>query len=156
MLFSEPAGTLLLPSPPRGEGGRTGFTIVELLVCLAVLMVVMLLIAQTAGWSAAERSRAAARRAAHEAATNVLESARAVPFAGLTEAWAKARTLPTDDVFLPADAALAVKVEPDEKFAPIKRVTVEVRWQDASGPEETVRLVGLVGPRERQEKEEKK
>ena len=126
---------------------RVGFTIAEMLVCLAVLVVVMALIAQTAGWTAAERARAAARLAAVEAAGNVLESARAVSYEGLTAEWARARTLPTDEALLPPDTTLTVRVEPDATHARLKRVTVEVHWQAGSEPRQTVRLVGLVGPR---------
>ncbi len=126
---------------------RSAFTIAEMLIALGLLLVVMMLVAQTAGWSAAERSQAATRLAALEAADNVLEAARATPWAELTPAWAAKQTLPADRILLPAGTALAVSVEPAEKLGEIKRVTVAVRFRAGGGVEQTARLVGLFGRR---------
>jgi hypothetical protein len=131
----------------RGDG-RAGFTILEVSVATGALVVGMLLVAQTAIWSLAERGRTAARREALEVATNVLETARALPWRDLTPEWAAAQRLPGDLAERLADGKLTVRVTPEATRPATKRVAVEVTWSHTDGaPGRPVRLVGLFSDR---------
>lgn len=128
---------------------RSGFTTAEMLVALLVLAAIMVVVAQVVFWSVRERARQQARLAALEAAENVLERARAVPWPELTPAWAQTQRLPTTtESVLPDKARLTVRVEPDTAQPRLRRVSAEVRWSNgADRPDETVRLVGVFGAR---------
>jgi type II secretory pathway pseudopilin PulG len=127
---------------------RGGFTVMETIVALSVLAAVSVLVAQTAVWALGERTRTEDRLVAMEAAANVLEEARARPWAELTPEWA-AGMKPSGDVAarLP-DAALTVRVEPEKDRDRVKRVTVELTWLDRIGrTAPPVSLVGLFADR---------
>jgi prepilin-type N-terminal cleavage/methylation domain-containing protein len=131
-----------LPGPSRA--GRRGFTLVELLVALAVLGVVLLLVAQLGYLVLRERQRSGARQQAQEAAANVLEAARACPWDDLTPAWAARQRLPESAARLLPDGRLEVRVEPEPSRPHTRRITAEVRWSlDDDRPARPVRLVAL-------------
>jgi type II secretory pathway pseudopilin PulG len=62
-----------------------GHTVVELLAALAILGVVITLVGQLAGLSAALKRRGAAQREAAQEASNFLERATALPFEDIEE-----------------------------------------------------------------------
>lgn len=115
--------------PPRP---RAGFTLTEALVALAVLAAAGVLVAQLATWSLAERARTDARLEAVDAAANVLEQARARPWADLTADWAAAARAPDYLTARWPDGRLAVRVEPEPDRPRVKRVTVEFKWTDTA------------------------
>lgn len=127
---------------------RAGFTVMELVVALGILSVAMVLVAQIGISSLAQRRRTAVRHEALEAAANVLESAQARPWDGLTPAWAAAQRLPEPLARKLSDGKLTVRVEAEKSRPHAKRVTVEVHWQhDNATPAQPVVLVGLFGAR---------
>jgi prepilin-type N-terminal cleavage/methylation domain-containing protein len=127
---------------------RRGFTLPEMLLALAALAVAAVLAAQLGTGALAERARTDARLDAADAAGNVLEAARALPWDGLTPAWAAGQKLPEFVADRLADGALTATVEPEPDRPRVKRVTVTVRWtHDSSRPARPVRLVGLFAAR---------
>ncbi|MSU79934.1 MAG: hypothetical protein EXS16_17820 [Gemmataceae bacterium] len=127
---------------------RTAFSVVEVTVALAIVAVVSVTIAQVVIVSLRERARSAARQAALELAANVLESARAEPFAKLDADWAKAQSVPSVMSELLPAGKLVIAVGPDAGAPNAKVVSVEVLWREADDqPLWSVRLTTVVGPR---------
>jgi prepilin-type N-terminal cleavage/methylation domain-containing protein len=127
---------------------RDGFTVMETIVALAVLATASVLVAQTATWAIAERSRTEDRLVAIEAAANVLEGARARPWADLTPEWAESVKPSADITARLPDAALTVRIEPEHDRDRVKRVTVELTWLGRNAkPAPPVSLVGLFADR---------
>lgn len=137
------------PSRHPGPGPviHRAFTLLEVTVAIAVLGTTMIIVAQTSYWSYRERARNASRQTALEAAANLLEAARARPFADLTPEWAAAQKLPEDVAELLADGSLVVRVEDVAAFRPVRKVSAEVRWKVDRLVPESVRLATLIGPR---------
>ena len=130
------------------HSARPGFTIMETVLALGVLTTAAVLVAQLGTWSLAERARAGERFAAVEAAANVLEAARARPWADLTPEWAAGQRLPDDLAARLRGAALAVRVDTEPTRPRVKRVTVELGWTHADRAKaRTVTLVGLFADR---------
>ena len=126
---------------------RRGFTITEIALALGALATVAIIVAQLATWSLGERARADARLEAVEAATNVLEEARARPWDELTPEWAEGQRLPDHLAQRWRDSRLTVRVEPEPDRPQLKRVTVEVRCGGDVGPVQPVTLSALFGAR---------
>jgi type II secretory pathway pseudopilin PulG len=127
---------------------RPGFTVLETVIALGMLASVIVLVAQLATWSLAERSRSDERLAALEQAANVLEAARARPWADLTPEWAAAQRLPDELATRLDDARYTVCVEPEADRPRVKRVTVELGWTHRDRAQaRTVKLVGLFADR---------
>jgi Tfp pilus assembly protein PilE len=127
---------------------RIGFTVVEAMATLALLMILGIIVAQAIHWGLQERARTAAHSAALELAANVLESARAEPWEKLDKSWAESQQVPADmDAVLP-DAKVSVTVAPESKLPKCRRVTVEVTWQFAPQPAKSVQLTTLLSRRE--------
>ena len=101
------------------------------------------------GLEHAGRSRFASQQAAVELAANVLEAARAQPFAELNQSWADAQIVPAEMAeLLPAGKVIA-KVEPAKGAPHARRLTVEVHWQIApEAPAQSVQLTGHLSGRE--------
>lgn len=132
----------------RTKQERAGFTVIECVIAIAVMGVAAVLVAQIGVRSLAERVNAEEQFAAQEATANVLEAARAAPWADLTPAWAAAVQPPADLAARLDDATLAVRVEPEKDRPRVKRVTVELRWSPAEGHgERTVTTVALFADR---------
>jgi type II secretory pathway pseudopilin PulG len=130
------------------SGRRSGLTMLETCVALAILGVALVLVAQLGYLNLREGIRADAQSAALELAANILEAAQAQPWAALNSEWAAAQQVP--DLLRPqlADGELNVKVEPEPDLPQTKRVTVEVRWQMPEGVTcAPVRLLGLFSRR---------
>lgn len=128
--------------------GRPGFTLLETSIVVGLLMTALILVAQVATWALAERSRGAARLETLEAATNILESARARAWEELTPDWAAAQRLPEPLAERTPRAKLNVKVEPEPSRPLTKRVTVEIHWiVDKGTPPGPTKLVGLFSAR---------
>jgi hypothetical protein len=86
--------------------------------------------------------------AAIEAAATLLEAARALPWADLTQEWAAGQRLPDDLAARLHDAAFAVRVESEPDRPRVKRVTVELGWTHVDRAKaRTVKLVGLFADR---------
>jgi prepilin-type N-terminal cleavage/methylation domain-containing protein len=107
---------------------RRGFTAIELGVAMTLLAVALVLVAQLGLTSLRERGRSDARYRAIEAAANVLESARARPWADLTPDWAAAQQLSDGLRDALRDGKLLVQVTPEASLPQTKRVVVEVQW----------------------------
>jgi len=125
---------------------RRGFTIIECGVALAALAAIGVIAAQLATWSASERARLDARLEAIEAATNLLEQARARPWEELTPEWASSQQLPDYLATRWPRGRLTVRVEAEPERPGVKRVTVEVYW-GGGGPERAVTLTALLAAR---------
>jgi hypothetical protein len=134
--------------PPGAATGRCrrGFTVTEIALALGALATVAVIVAQLATWSLAERIRADARLEAIEAATNLLEEARARPWSELTAEWAEAQRLPDYLAQRWREGRLSVRVEPEPERPQVKRVTVEVRC-GGLGPNRPVTLSALFAAR---------
>lgn len=109
---------------------------------------VTVLVAELATWTLTERTRSAARNDAVEAAANVLEAARALPWEALTPDWAAAQKLPESLASRLREGRLAVRVEPETSRPLSKRVTVAVHWDtDPGTAARPIELVGQFGAR---------
>jgi hypothetical protein len=127
---------------------RAGFTVLETVAALGILAVVAVLVAQLGFWSLAERARAEEQFAAVESTANVLEAARARPWAELTPEWAAAQRLPEDVAIRMEDGVLTVRVEPEPDRPRVKRISVELRWHQREGlPSRSVTTMGLFADR---------
>lgn len=126
-----------------------GFTLIEMVMAMAVIAVAMLIVAQVATSSMVQRLHLAARSAALEHAANVLEGARAVGADGLTQEWAaEQRRLPLPAA-LPADSRIDIEIEAAAAAPTLRRVTVQVGWRfhEEEAPH-SVQLAGFFAPRE--------
>ena len=122
---------------------RAGFTILEVTIALAILIILGMIVAQATVWSLRERARLVSHQAATELAANVLEEARAQPWDKLDAKWADGRTVPSEMAELLPAGKIIVKLEPATNS---RRVTVEVRWQLEQ--EQSVSLTTLLSARE--------
>src|ERR1019366_9074609 len=122
---------------------RAGFTILEVTIALAILIILGMIVAQATVWSLRERARLVSHQAATELAANVLEEARAQPWDKLDAKWADGRTVPSEMAELLPAGKIVVKLEPATNS---RRVTVEVRWQLEQ--EQSVSLTTLLSARE--------
>jgi len=133
----------------RGRGRsrrRRGFTLIEVGVAGALLLVTMAMTAQALGWMAAERRAADRRREAVQEAANVLERLAARPWAELTPESARALRLSGPARRALPGGELAVDIAERDG---LKRIAVTVRWRGRSGgPEAPARLTAWVGRRE--------
>lgn len=121
-----------------------GFTVMEVMVAMAILATAMVLVARLGCWSLRERARSAARQLALELAANVLESARAQAWEDLTAEWAASQRIPDAWSDRLTEGRLAVGVEPEASRPRTKRVIVEVHWMLDEGIEsQPVRLISL-------------
>jgi len=121
---------------------RSGFTVLEASIAVAVLGLAMVLTAQLGVWVLAERGYHRDRQAAEEIAANVLEAARACRWEALTPAWAAQQRLPAP--FDERDWRLSVRVEDEPKRPQTRRVTVTLQPQwERPGPAQPVQLVSL-------------
>jgi prepilin-type N-terminal cleavage/methylation domain-containing protein len=133
---------------PGRRVARPGFTLLECVIALGVLAAVTVFVAQLATWSLTERQKADERLTALELAANVLEAARARPWADLTPAWADGQRLPDELAARLLDARLTVRVEPEPDRPHVKRVNVELKWKHHDRMQaRTVALVGLFADR---------
>jgi prepilin-type N-terminal cleavage/methylation domain-containing protein len=127
---------------------RRGFTMLEAVAALGILATAATLAAQLGAWSLVERGRTQCRLAATDAATNVLESARARPWSELTPEWAAGLRLPEYVVDRLHDPKLTVQITPEPNRPHVKRVSVQIQWDHSdTRPPETVTLVGLFAER---------
>jgi type II secretory pathway pseudopilin PulG len=122
---------------------RAAFTVLEILAVLGCLSVVLVVLAEIGLLSAYERKRASQRQEALEAATNILEIARAGSWESLTPAWAEEQRLPDSLAQRLYHGKLKVQVEPAEARPLVKKVTVQIDWQLDSGT--AARPVALTG-----------
>lgn len=132
---------------------RNAFTLVELVMAVAIVAILGVIVAQLLSFSLLERARVGARQTATELAVNVLEEARAQPFDKLDKVWADARAIPSESVDLLPKGKLITTVEPEKTAHEVKRITVEVRWQfETHVPVQNVRLTTLLSAREAKKK----
>lgn len=113
----------------RSVSRRSGFTMAECVIALAVLTSVAVVVTELTTRMLADRSRLDARYEAEQVEVNVLELARATPWDELTPAWASDRKLPGHVVKRWPGTKLSVRVEQEPNRPRLKRVTVEVRWE---------------------------
>ena len=136
-------------SDPRVFGrGRSGFTILETIAALGIFAIALILIAQLGTQAIAEQTRAYERLAVIEFANNVLESARARPWAEITPEWAAAQRLPDELSDRLLDPRLTVRVEALPDRPRVKRVAIELNWRHTLGIEaRPVEFVALFADR---------
>lgn len=128
---------------------RAGFTLVELTVSAAIVAILVVIVAQCMALSLRERARTASRLAATELAANILEEARAQPFANLDQTWAEGRKIPSEMAALLPEGKIDVAIEKVTDIANLRRVSVEVRWRfEEHLPMQSVRLTTLLAVRE--------
>jgi type II secretory pathway pseudopilin PulG len=136
-------------SPPRSSGARPGFTTMEVMVALGLLSIAMVLLSQMAVGQITERRRQTTRLEALEVADNILETARTLTPADLTQEWAAAQRLPVGLVERMLESKLTVTVEPYAGQPGLKRISVRITWLHAPGqPTAPIELTGYFGPRE--------
>ena len=139
---------------PTRTRPRSGFTIVESVFALAMLAIVVVAVAELTTFAIAERTRADDRIGALTVAENVLESARARPWADLTPEWAASQTLPDDLLTDRPGRKLTVTVAPVDDRLRLKQVTVTIAWnRSASIPVREIRLTALFADRPTEEDE---
>jgi prepilin-type N-terminal cleavage/methylation domain-containing protein len=130
------------------QAARPGYTLMESLAALGILATAAVIAAQVGTWSLIERGRTQCRLAATDAAANLLEAARAVPWNDLTPEWATGQRLPAFVADRLHDATLAVVVAPERDQPKLKRVTVDIRWDHRpTAPPEAVKLTALFADR---------
>lgn len=112
---------------------RRGMTILETVVAIACLGIAATLVTQLAAWSLNERARADTRLAAMEWAANILEKARAMPWAELTPEWAAKQTLPADLAERMFNPTTSVVITSEPNVTGLKRVAVNVTWYYGEG-----------------------
>jgi len=117
----------------NASAGRSSFTILETVIALGIFAIALILAAQLGTQALAERQRIEQRLAAMEMADNILESARARPWADLTPEWAAAQRLPQDLADRLWESKFSVRVEDERERPRIKRVTVDLRWRHSPG-----------------------
>jgi len=128
---------------------RTGHTLIEVTIALALLAIVAAIVVQSLVWSMRDRARLATHHAATELAANVLEAARAQPFDKLDKAWADAQTIPTDMEAMFPQGKLIVAVEALKDATQARRFTVEVQWQvEPDMPARSVTMATVLTGRE--------
>lgn len=117
----------------RHSARRRGFTLLEVSVAAAVLVMLMAVTVQMLGWAAGERRAAERRQWALQEATNVLERLTAQSWASLTaEAVASVELSPQARAVLP-DAELKIEVTSRPGPPSAKQLVVDVRWQRPAG-----------------------
>jgi type II secretory pathway pseudopilin PulG len=128
--------------------GRRGFTMLEMVAAVAMLMAAMTLVVQLVGWVAAGRRAAERRTRAIQEAANLMERLTARAPGDLTpQGVAALRLSPSARNALPG-GELTVHVDPGE--AGLTRIRLELRWRDRSGGVEApVRLTSWIAPRRR-------
>lgn len=110
-----------------------GFTLLEVAVAAAVLVLLMAVTVQMLGWAAAERRAAERRQWALQEATNVLERLTAQSWDSLTaEAVASVELSSQARAVLP-DAELKIEVTNRPGPPSAKQLVVDVRWQRPAG-----------------------
>ena len=119
------------PHTHRRQPSRRAFTMTEVAISLAMLLVIGTMVAELATWMISERSLTDARLEAAEIAANELEQARAIAWEGLTPEWAASQKLPAHVRDRWPDLRLTVRVEPEPDRPRVKRVTVELKWAES-------------------------
>jgi type II secretory pathway pseudopilin PulG len=127
---------------PGNERSRRGFTLTELTIAFALTTIAIGMVVALAFWAFNDRAQRQARFRALEAANNVLETARSLPWEQLSAGWAESQKM-SDDPEIP-EGRVQVKVENDADTPVLKRVTVRVEWlTNAARPPASVELVGF-------------
>jgi type II secretory pathway pseudopilin PulG len=135
----------------RNSSRRRAFGLVELTIATLLLGVAMTIVAQTAGWLAAERRGAERRQRALQEAANLMERLAARPWAELTPELAKAQTLSPTTKSALRDGALDVTIGPAEGDDSAKAIAIRIGWGNrAGGRVAPIRLVGWVHRRDRE------
>jgi type II secretory pathway pseudopilin PulG len=133
---------------------RPAFTIAEIMVAMAVIVVLVVVVGQCMALSLRERAQIAAHQAAVELAANILEAARAQPWEQLDQQWAASQAVPPEMANLLPEGKVIVTVEIGQPHPLTRRITVEVRWQiDANFPPEIVQLTTVISGRSTKSKE---
>ncbi len=115
---------------------------------LAALAVALTLVAEIALQAVEERERVLHRQDAAEAAANVLEAARALPWDDLTPDWARRQALPEALAARLPDGRLDVRIAPDPSSPRTRRVSAEIHWREGRRrAPQSLGLVGLYSPR---------
>ena len=127
---------------------RRAMTVLEVVAALGLLFIAIVFLGQITLEELSERNRQDSRLQVLEAATNLLESARAGSVDAITPEWATAQRFPEHLTERLLDAKLEVTVEPYDANTKIKKVTVRITWLHGKGrPTRPVVLIGYFGPR---------
>jgi hypothetical protein len=127
---------------------RPAFTILEIGLAMAMLMVGATIVGQVMVWSMAERLRLETRLQAMEWAADVLESARATPWDKLSPEWGDQQKLPETLSDRMRSPSVKVQVVAEEKRPHLKRITVQLQWKLPDGTSEApISLSGFIAER---------
>lgn len=134
-------------TPSRPED-RRGFTLIELVATMAMLLVAMTLTVQLIGWVAAGRRSDQRRTRAIQEVANVMERLTARDPSGLTpERVAALQLSPQARRALPGGE---LRVGVDAEQDGLRRVHVELRWRNRAGERDAqVRLTAWIAPQRR-------
>src|SRR5262245_34251050 len=131
---------------------RGGFTAMEVVLSLVFLGMAAAIVGELAVFALNERLHNETRLAVIEWATNVLEDARARPWAEVTPEWAGNTQLPDDLSIRLSEPKVSVKVEPELDYPAAKRVTVSVQWTQSDGVSvRPVTLATVISDRKKRE-----
>lgn len=111
-----------------------GYTILEIIIALSILLLVMLVVGETVGLVAQQRRTTQRRQLATQTAENLMEHQFARPWNELT-----AEKLAEEKLSPEAERELVggtLKVDVEELAGPpaAKRLRIEVGWTDGAGP----------------------
>lgn len=122
---------------------RRGYTILEVVVSLMLLMTAATVAGRVMHATLVERLRSDERLAALTLAENAIEAARATPFDRLTPEWAAALKPDEESAAQLPELDFQVRVEPLAGRVGVKRVDVRLRWRQ-TGPDAPVRLTAYL------------
>lgn len=115
---------------------RSGVVLYEVIAAFALLGVLIALVAEALTTTAAARRAAERRAVAMQAAANVAERSKAIPWESWTdEGLARSGLAATVDEVLPG-ARLKLSIAPSVSGPPAKRLDIEIAWPPASGAAE--------------------
>ncbi|MBI5760767.1 MAG: prepilin-type N-terminal cleavage/methylation domain-containing protein [Planctomycetales bacterium] len=112
---------------------RRGFSMMEIIVAAGLLGVVVLVTVPSLRWVSAGRRDAAQRQLASQELANVMERLLARESSALTPEGVATEELSAEAKAHLPGGALKVAVTVTDDSPPSKRVTAELRWNDATG-----------------------
>lgn len=116
-----------------GRDHRRGFSLMEIIAAAGLLSVIMLVTVPSLRWVAAGRRDAAQRQLASQELANVMERVLARESSALTPEAVATEELSAEAKARLPGGELKVTVTATDDSPPAKRVTAELRWNDATG-----------------------
>lgn len=124
---------------------RRGFTLLEVSVSGAMLVVLMVVTVQVLGWVAVERRAADRRQVAALEAANVMERLASQPWEDLTAERTAEMKLSTQARDVLPEGELKLEIQNESGQPEARRILIEVHWKgQASQPVAPVRLTSWI------------